>query len=93
MYQAAQARMYYCLYNNGTKRESMPVCTPFEIPCGSPAQEYILDTDIQDILRVTQRYQMPGLKGLIFSLAYLLKLLIIKFSVLVGLSIKKGLIF
>ena len=27
----------------------MPVCTPFKIPRGSPAQEYILDIDIQDI--------------------------------------------
>ena len=50
MYQAAQARMYYCLYNNGTKRQSMPVCTPFEIPRSSPEPEYILETDIQDFL-------------------------------------------
>ena len=31
-------KMYYCLYINGTKRQSMPVCTPLEIPRSSPEQ-------------------------------------------------------
>jgi hypothetical protein len=31
-------KIYHCLYSNGTKKESMLVCTPVEIPCGSPEQ-------------------------------------------------------
>ena len=31
-------KVYYCLYINGTKKQSMPVCTPLEIPRSSPEQ-------------------------------------------------------